>query len=327
MLVGRTRQRYHGAAFEHKVLHLDHVAHGVDRRIIGAHVFVHDDPSAFIELKPCVPCKRAVRPHADGQDHQIRRDFRAAFQGDDHLLALLFEAVHAVGKVQLHAVAADVLVEHLRHLKVNRRHDLIESFDKRHLKARVMQVLRHLEADEPAADHRRGPQRTALHHGADLVRVGHGPQCFDPRGIDAGDARTQRRRTGCDHQIVVGLLVRFTGLGFSDGDRLLHAVDLRYFVLHAHVDAEPFPHALRRHQEEHTPVFDHVAHMVRQAAVCIRNIRAAFQDHDLAVRVQSSQSGCAACAAGNAADDDGFSLFAHGHLLIIVSSFPAQRAA
>ena len=119
----------------------------------------------------------------------------------------------------------------------------------------------------------------------------------------------------------------FTGLGFSDGDRLLHAVDLRYFVLHAHIDAEPFPHALRRHQEERTPVFDHVAHMVRQAAVCIRNIRAAFQDHDLAVRVQSSQSGCAACAAGNAADDDGFSLFAHGHLLIIVSSFPAQRAA
>ena len=278
-------------------------------------MFVHDDPSAFIELKPCVPCKRAVRPHADGQDHQIRRDFRAAFQGDDHLLALLFEAVHAVGKVQLHAVAADVLVEHLRHLKVNRRHDLIESFDKRHLKARVMQVLRHLEADEPAADHRRGPQRTALHHGADLVRVGHGPQCFDPRGIDAGDARTQRRRTGCDHQIVVGLLVRFTGLGFSDGDRLLHAVDLRYFVLHAHVDAEALPHALWRHEKQRAAIFDNVAHVIRQAAVRVGNIRAPLQNDDLAVRVQPAEAGRAACAACHAADDNGFSLFAHGNLL------------
>ena len=83
-------------------------------------------------------------------------------------------------------------------LAVERRQDLIGQLDHRHVEAALDQVLRHLEADEPAADddgaHRRprdlepgvllhpGEEaRPALDPLADLPRVRHRPHLEDPR--------------------------------------------------------------------------------------------------------------------------------------------------
>ena len=310
LLVGGSRQRDHGAALEDEVLDLDHVAHGVDAGVVGPQVIVHDDAAAPVELQARVLRQLAVGPHADGEDDQVGRDLRAALQLHGDGFPVVGKARHRVGQMEGHAVVPDVLVQQLGKLKVDGRHDLVEGLDDRDLEPGVTQVFGHLQADEAAADHRGGPDVFALHQLPDLVGVGHGPEGADARAVDAGDAGTQRRGAGGDHELVIAFLIFFAGLQLLHGDGLVFTIDGRDLVLYAHVDAETLPHALRGHEQQGAAAADHVAHMVRQAAVCVGNVPASFQDNDLSVRVESAKPRSAAGAAGHAADDDG--LF-HGY--------------
>ena len=146
---------------------------------------------------------------------------RAAFQ--------LLESDHAVIGHDVHAMPFHVALDEARDLRIQRGQDLIGLLDEGHVEPEMDQVLRRLETDEPAAHHHRAPhgldhldsgvvvhprqeRRAALDPLTDRPRVRHGPHMEDPRQIDSGQGRMDRRRTGRQHELVVGLGRDLAGL-------------------------------------------------------------------------------------------------------------------
>ena len=72
------------------------------------------------------------------------------------------------------------------------------------------------------------------------------------------------------------------------------------------VDIEPFFHGRRRIQQQSGAVFNDAADMVRQTAVRVGNVFAAFEDDNIGGLVQPAQSCGGTRAAGDAADDTDF---------------------
>ena len=269
-------------------------------------MIVHHDAAALVEDDPRVARYLAVGAHADGEDHQIRSRFVSAFQFDGDLFAVVFKGGDRISQPQRYAVVADVFVQQLRHLEIDRSHHLIEGLDQRDGKPRVTQVFRHFQTDEAAADHRGGFDVTVLYKSAQFVGIRHGPKGADAGAVDAGNGGTQRGGTGGDHQIVVAFLICLAGLRILYSDGLFLSVDGRRFAVDAHVDLKAFPHQLRRHQQQGVSAADHVAHVVGQAAVGVRNVLSTLQDHDLPVRVKPAKSCRAAGASGYPSDNHCF---------------------
>ena len=111
------------------------------------------------------------------------------------------------------AVALEEVRDDASVLTVERREDLIGQLDHGDVEAALREVLRHLEADEPAAyddgAHRRLrdlESRVLPHAGeearpafdplADLSRVRHGPHLEDPGEVDAGQRRADGASSG-----------------------------------------------------------------------------------------------------------------------------------
>ena len=70
------------------------------------------------------------------------------------------------------------------------------------------------------------------------------------------------------------------------------------------VDREVLAEQLLARDQQVGLVLDDAAHVVGQAAVRVRDVRAALHHHDLGLLVQPAQARGARRAAGDAADDD-----------------------
>ena len=89
----------------------------------------------------------------------------------------------------------------------------------------------------------------------------------------------------------------------DDGDVPL-PVDPHGLVVHPHVEPEPSVEGVGGLQQQRRPFFDHPAHVVRQAAVGVGHVTAAFDDGDVGVLEQATQPRGRAHAAGDPSDDD-----------------------
>ena len=219
----------------------------------------------------------------------------------------------------LHQVALD----EPRHLGIERRHDLVELLDERHLETQVREVLHHLEADEPAADHDRPlglrdglEPRVGVHPGlallaavqplADGPGIGDGPDGEDARQVNPGKRRTDRGRSGRQHQLVVGFGRHVACRDIAQFDGLLRRVDGDRLAPRPRVDVEHGPEHLLRGDEEARLLRDDAADVVRQPAVRVRDVRPAFHHEDFGLLVQPAQARRARRPARHSAHDDDF---------------------
>ena len=120
-----------------KSFDLDRVTDGEDVRVARAHVLVDADASALAELEPGRFGERRLRPHADREHHDVRRvGLPGAREDLERAVRGLAESGDAVIELELDAVLDHVALDEARHLGVERRHDLVQLFDERHLAAR-----------------------------------------------------------------------------------------------------------------------------------------------------------------------------------------------
>ena len=167
----------------------------------------------------------------------------------------LLEGGHAVVEREADSVPLDITLDDARHFAVERGQHLIEHLDQRDVEAAMDEVLRRLEADEPAADHdgaglgpHRLEPRVAVHAReerrafldplADRPRVGHGPDLEDAGEVDAGQRRAHRGRSGRQHELVVGLGRHLAGRDIAQIDGLLFGRDRDRLAVRPHVDRE-----------------------------------------------------------------------------------------
>ena len=150
------------------------------------------------------------------------------------------ESRDAVTDDDVHAVELEEVGDESPVLLVERAEHLIGHLDHGDVEPAMHEVLGHLQADEPAADHHcahrrphRLESRVLLHPGeearapfdplADLSRVGHGAHREDARKVDARQRRANRRRARRQHELVVGLGGDFAGRDVAQ----LHGLVLR----------------------------------------------------------------------------------------------------
>ena len=76
-----------------------------------------------------------------------------------------------------------------------------------------------------------------------------------------------------------------------NGDGFPLGVDGRNLLPHPHINAKAIPEALRSLQRQFFLLFDHTAHIIRQAAVGIGHIAAALDHDDLRVFIQTADAG------------------------------------
>ena len=131
----------------------------------------------------------------------------------------LLEAGHRVTEREAHTMLFQATLNKACHFRIERRHDLIEHLNNGHFQPAMDQVFRHLETDESAADdHRAFRFRHGLKSRLRVIRqiiprnprvyfpgIRDGPHREDPRKVNAGQGRTDRRRAGREHQLVVFL--------------------------------------------------------------------------------------------------------------------------
>ena len=111
---------------------------------------------------------------------------------------------------------------------IERRHHLRQLLERRVTASpRWTQVLRHLEADEAAADDDGAPRCRSSIQRADAPRVGDGAHDEDAGQVDARQRRPDRRRARREHERVVALVALGAARELAHPDRAGGAVDAR----------------------------------------------------------------------------------------------------
>ena len=273
--------------------------------------------------RPAAFASAGLRPHADRQHDDVRRvGFPGSRQDPERTVAGLLEPCHAVVQLEPDTVLHQVSLDEARHLGVERRHHLVELLDERHVESEVGEVLQHLEADEPAADHHRALRlrhglepRVRVHPRQDLVAmqpladgpgIRDGPQREDPGQVDAGKRRPDRRRAGRQHELVVGLGGHLAGRHVPEIDGLVLPRNGNRLAAGPGIDREEVPEPRHRRHEQARLFRNHAPDVVGQPAVRVRHVRPAFDHDDLGLLVHPAQPRRARRAAGHSAHDDDF---------------------
>ena len=112
------------------------------------------------------------------------------------LPSLALDGLQPIAQGQAHLLEAHVLVDHRRHLEIERGHHLVHHFHQRHLDAPVVQVFGQLDADKAAADHNGLARAHLLEVGHDPVHIGDVAQGKHARQIVAGHRRDKGAAPG-----------------------------------------------------------------------------------------------------------------------------------
>ena len=156
LAVRRSGQRDQAPLAGHEILDLDGIADGEDVRVARAHVLVDADAAAFADLEAGRLGQRRVRPHADGEDHDVRRIRLAGPRLDlDRAAVQLLESDHAVIGDNLHAMPSSYGPGRGTRSPGPAGPGPDRASGRGSRRTRMDQVLRRLETDESAADHHR----------------------------------------------------------------------------------------------------------------------------------------------------------------------------
>ena len=313
LLVSRTCQRYHRLFARHEVIYLYYISDCPDMRRRSVHHFVHHDASAGIELKAGSLRKFAVRFYSYREDHEISIDLLAACKNDARLSVRFLEMIDAVSEAELNAVFFYVLVQDLRHLRIEWSHDLIESFDEAHIDSSRVEVLSHLETDEASADNDGLFRFLHIDQSLDPVDIVHVPEDLYALSVDARDRRTDRRGSRRDDELVVRLFV--FAFRSSDRHRLLLRIDSESFTVDPDIYVPRGLHLLRILEQKLLPVNDHVTHVIRQSAVCEADVSAPFEHDYLSIIIEPSQPCRSAGSSGYSSDYKYLHITPPGHYL------------
>ena len=304
--IGGTCQRYHRGFSADDICHLNHISRSVNVRILRSKKFVSDNPSPLIQGKAGVPGDSAVGPDADGQDHHICLNTLSTLQVHRDPGRLLPEMINSVRQSQLYSVLLEMFMEQLRHLPVQRRHNLIHRFNQRDLKPRMTQIFRRFQSDESSSDDGCRFGSLFLHHGVDPISIRHRPERHNPLRINARNRRSQRRRSRRDNQLVIVLAILPVFPEITDRHLLRRPVDGENLRFRPDIHIEPGLHGLFLCYKQSLSRADHSSDIIRKSAVRVGNIFPALQQHDFRALVQPAQSCRAACSRRNSSDNNGF---------------------
>ena len=298
-------------------------------------LLVHADTAALAEFHARHLRQLRLRADADAEDDDVRRQRLAGRRLHlERAVRHPREASCAVVQHDVDTVLRQMPLDVAGHLEVHRRHELVAALHDGDVQPQCDEVLGHLEADEPAADHHRPPLpparlrpgvgvqagwlgEAAVDPRPHVASVGYRPDREDARQVDARQRRPDRRRAGREYELVVVLGGQRAGSAVLELDGLVLRGDADHLTTGTAVDGERLAKGVRRRQQQAGLLRDHAAHVVRQTAVGVGDVGSPLHQDDLRLLVQPAQAGGARSPARDSSDDDdlhGYPFHARGRL-------------
>ena len=147
--LGRARQRQPGRLMGQLVKHLDGVSHRVDVRVTGPVIVVHLNGPCLPQLQAHSLSQAGLRRNPDGQNGHPRPDLLSRSQCN----TLFPNGADAVIYDYIHSMVQQLLLEHLHHIIIKGRHDLVLGLNNRNMPSVHIQILGHFNADKSSAHH------------------------------------------------------------------------------------------------------------------------------------------------------------------------------
>ena len=302
--VGRTSQRDLGLFTEDAVSCLDGIADRVDPFCArNTELIVDHDGAAGVGSKTGVFDEAAFRAYADGQHREVCGDLAAV--SEQHSPAVVGKTLDGSAEGEPDTVLFELSCDQSRHLRIERRHNLVSCFYKVHIQTFVAQIFRHFQPDEAAANDDRFLWRVGVHEALEGVNISDVADREDAvlcsiqpfqRRYDRGCARGK-------HKGVVSFLAALTGGQILDRDHLFGRMERRDFRAGVDLQIEPGRHRLHILHQKLLALADHAADVVRQTTIGKRDVFPALKEYDLRVLVKTAQTRCAGSTAGYPADD------------------------
>ena len=246
------------------------VAGRIDVGVGGLQPFVHHDVAAGSDVEPGGGGQRRIRPHADSEDHQVRRQHVAGAQAAHQHIAIRLEGGHGVADKHLHAGLSEGGLHGRGHVGVERRQDLRCHLHHADRASALLQLFGHFQADESRAhDHHAAGVAGGL---ADAVHIGQRTQDPDPVVVGVGQVRAQRDSPGGKDQLVVGDLAFGPIAPVAGQNGLPPAVNRHRLGVRQHIHVEQRAEGIRPVERHPRAVRDLAADEVRHAAGRHRDI-------------------------------------------------------
>ena len=268
----KVRGGAHGRPLLPARLHVFHkraVARCVHIRHIGAHELVHHH-GAFLHGHAAALQKGGGGAHADGKHYHIRRNGARA-GGNAHGARRAADSLNTAARLHAHARLPQLPLHIFGHLRVKGvRHHLWRSVYHRHGKALRHQVFGSLQPDEAGAHHGGAAAAVRLHIGKQahgVVRRAHAEHARQPGARHIGHDGLGAR--GNDEPVVAF----FKRLPILSGCyRVGGGVHRRHLTARHHLGTRETRVFFRAVHDKLLPRANQPAHIVRQAAACVRDI-------------------------------------------------------
>ena len=147
--LGRACQRQPGRLMGQPVKHLYGVSHRIDVRVACPVIVVHLNGSCLSQLQAHGLSQSCLRRSPDSQHGHACLDFLSRSQGN----AFFPDGADTVIYDHIHSMVQQLLLEHLHHIIIKGRHDLVLGLNNGYMPSVHAEILSHFNADESASHH------------------------------------------------------------------------------------------------------------------------------------------------------------------------------
>src|SRR5450756_1378751 len=323
--VSRACQRDECLALRDEVFDLDDVTDGVDIRVAGAQVFVHQDAVGGANCESSMFGYLRVWSYADSEDNHVCCKLCPAGQGyrqrTVHVLRKRFDSVTQVQvdtmDLQfLMSVGSDVGVEERQHLR--------QHLDQCDVDLPLPQVLCDFDADEAPSDNDSLPD-TSMDGLDDTVHIGDGPERIDALTVDARDGWAQGRTAGRQDELVIPVGRLGAGGEFFYSDCVCLPINTGYLMPRQEVDIEPLLHRRRCLDKQLAAICNDIAYVIGKPTIGETDVVSLFVNDDLRLLVEAAQARCSRSSPGVSTNNDDSHVFLlFPCLLRLTTSIPSR---
>ena len=224
---------------DYPVLDFHRVADRPDAWIAGAHLWVDTDSASFADLQSGLSREFRFRANTDCEDHQIRAK-RCTSPGAHNETAVtgLLEPRDPISQLKMGCMSRHTPPHKIRHLRIERRHQLVRHLDDGDFEAPMDQVLSHLQPDETAPHDDRPMRVPGFYPLPDILTVGEVAQSENAGEVNARQWRTDGGGAGREHEGIVWLAIFALAVDLANHDVIRMPVDGDDFIPNANLNIE-----------------------------------------------------------------------------------------
>ena len=234
-------------------------------------IFIYPDTTCFTYLQSGLFSQSRCRAHSDRKQYHICRNRFSTFQKDGNTLFCTLEMSYSFFQIERHTFLYQMLMNRRSHRKINRRHYLITHFHNRYGNSGMMQIFCHLQSNKARTYYNRslyGVFRKIRLYMIGIFDITESENSFR---IDTFQWWSNRCSTRRQQKFIIGFFI-FATVCSANSNRFIFRMNSDNFILHTYIYTKALAERSRRLHQQFLTLCDDTTYIIRQAAICIRNV-------------------------------------------------------